>query len=246
LSPISSHQVWPGAAATRRRAFTLIELLVVIAIIAILAGMLLPALAKAKAKSYHTYCLNNQRQIGIAIAMYAPDYGERFPLCKNYGRAWGDGVAMRKDDIWLPELLEPYLIKNFAKPTNYNVRKVSEPPRSTFTCPSGIRTFEPDAGWTGDFALRNDHVSYVWMHIYWRSNGTHALDKPVSGRRTSQVVNPARAVLTWDMPYWRRIHAAHQTGINLLYVDGHAALQPLNPKEYDWYFNHSRQGWDEN
>jgi prepilin-type processing-associated H-X9-DG protein len=48
------------------------------------------------------------------------------------------------------------------------------------------------------------------------------------------------------MPYWRRIHAAHQTGINLLYVDGHAALQPLNPKEYDWYFNHSRQGWDEN
>src|SRR6056297_1336901 len=103
-----------------RRGFTLIELLVVIAIIAILAAILFPVFARAREKARQTSCLNNLKQMGLGMLMYAQDYDERFcgryinPQYVPYPTVPDEPDFNKGDTEWCnswPSLIYPY-VKN--------------------------------------------------------------------------------------------------------------------------------------
>src|SRR3989454_2116919 len=135
-----------------RRAFTLIELLVVVAIIAILASLLLPVLARAKAKAHGVVCLNNTRQLGLAWLLYADDHNGR--LAYNLG---GDvkirGVAPANYLNWVNNVLNWEL-----KPDNTNlatIKQASLGPYASkavniYRCPSDnvLSGIQRAAGWS--------------------------------------------------------------------------------------------------
>jgi prepilin-type N-terminal cleavage/methylation domain-containing protein len=195
------------ARSSSRRGFTLIELLVVIAIITILAAMLLPALARAKARARRTACINNLRQIGVSYSLWADDHRQRYPWVVDAG----DGGTMRVPGVCQhAQVIADYLVTP-----------------KTLHCPSDgqkvIATDFSTASPTGFPTLTNAALSYsLGMDASpLDPRSTLACDRNIMGytnqycalAQIAGVLWPVTQVTAWD----GRIH--HYAG-NLLLSDG--------------------------
>jgi prepilin-type N-terminal cleavage/methylation domain-containing protein/prepilin-type processing-associated H-X9-DG protein len=205
----------------RRRGFTLIELLVVIAIIAILAAILFPVFAQARAKARQATCLSNQKQIALAWVMYAQDYDETSANPVFIGRYWvkdfggcaaykSTGVT-RCDDLYFQDLIQPYMKGH-----------------GTAWCPN----VSPDYIWKKPgfrSPIRENRTTYWYNWYYW------------NGQPLAKVNKVADSPITVDMPYGPEyVDLPHNDGLIVAYADGHAKYsrstdRELTSKKGQWW-----------
>jgi len=129
-------------AGSLRRGFTLIELLVVIAIIAILAAILSPVFAKVREKARQTTCVNNEKQIGLAVLQYVGDYDEAYPLIWfNYPTPGSGGTTTEWSTVVQPYIKSGNLLTTGGGGERHGV----------WVCPS-----QPDAEQANNYHVRED------------------------------------------------------------------------------------------